>query len=111
MSALKATMIVAFVWGLWHLPFWFIIGLPQYGSNFIYFMAGAFSLSFFLSIIYIKTRSVFVCIIFHALVNAYLSIGMDSWVTNTTGGLVFVAVSLIVPLIVFKCFKLEKLRG
>lgn len=111
MSALKATIIVAIIWGVWHLPFWFIVGLPQNGSNFIYFMAGAFSLSFFLSIIYIKTRSVFVCIIFHALVNAYLSIGLDSWISNTTGGLIFVAVSLIVPFIVFKCFKLVKLRS
>lgn len=111
MSALKATIIVAVVWGVWHLPFWFIAGLPQYGSNFIYFMAGAFSLSFFLTIVYVKTRSVFVCIIFHALVNAYLSIGMDSWVRNTTGGLIFVAISFIVPFIVFKCFKLDKLKG
>lgn len=47
MSALKATIIVAIIWGVWHLPFWFIVGLPQNGSNFIYFMAGAFSLSFF----------------------------------------------------------------
>jgi uncharacterized protein len=111
MSALKATIFVAVIWGLWHLPFWFIVGLPQYGSNFIYFMAGAFSLSFFLTIVYVKTRSVFVCIIFHGLENAYLSIGMDSWVRNVTGGLIFVAISLTVPFIAFKCFKLDKLKG
>lgn len=110
MSALKATIIVAGIWGLWHLPFWYIEGLPQYGSNFVYFMAGAFSVSFLLSIVYIKTRSVFVCILFHALVNAYLSIGMDSWIRNTTGGLIFVATSLIIPFMVFKYFKLEKPR-
>jgi membrane protease YdiL (CAAX protease family) len=111
MSALKATIIVAVIWGLWHLPFWFIVGLPQYGSNFIYFMAGAFSLSFFLSIVYIKTRSVFVCILFHALENAYLSIGLDAWIKNTTGGLIFVVTSLIIPFIVFKCFKVDKVKG
>jgi uncharacterized protein len=111
MSALKATIIVAFIWGLWHLPFWFIVGLPQYGSNFIYFMVSAFSLSFFLTVVYLRTRSVFICILFHALENAYLSIGMDSWIRNTTGGLIFVVTSLIIPFVVFKYFKLDKLSS
>jgi uncharacterized protein len=109
MPALKATFLVALIWSLWHLPLWLIAGLPQYGSNFIYFLAGAFSLSVFLTIVYIKTRSLFICILFHALENAYLSIGMDSWIRNATGGLIFIIVSLIIPIIGFGLLKLDRL--
>lgn len=85
-SPLRATLIVSVVWGIWHLPLWFIPGVPQYGTNFLEFMLATISLSFLLSIVYLATRSVFICILFHALENAYLNIGLDSWTSGHISG-------------------------
>jgi len=101
LSPLRATLIVSFVWGIWHLPLWFIVGVPQYGSNFLYFIAGTFSLSLLLTIIYIATRSLFICILFHAIENAYLNIGMDSWASNYPAGFMNVVVSFLISAILF----------
>jgi len=108
MSVLKASLLIAIIWGVWHLPLWFIKGVPQYGSSFIFFMGGTFSLSFMLSIIYIRTRSVFVCILFHAIENAYLNIGLDSWALVKTSSLLIVLVSLLIPLLLFRVFNLTR---
>ncbi len=93
-SPLKATLIVSLVWGIWHVPLWFLPGVPQYGTNFLQFMMGIISMSFLLTILYLATRSVLLCILFHALENAYLNIGLDSWISgpisvwvNALGGL------------------------
>lgn len=102
MPAFKATVIVAGIWGIWHFPLWFIQGVPQYGSNFILFICGTFSLSFLLTIIYIRTKSVFICILFHAVANAYLYIGLDSWPRDITGGIVVAITALILSMVIFR---------
>ena len=86
MSPLKATLILSLVWGIWHIPLWFIRDVPQYGTNFLEFMVGTISLSFLLTILYLATRSVFLCILSHALENAYLNIGLDSWISGPISG-------------------------
>jgi uncharacterized protein len=107
MSVLKATLLISIVWALWHIPLWFIHGVPQYGTNFILFVCGTFSLSFLLSIIYVRTRSVLICILFHAIENAYLNVGLDSWSHGITSSLLIAMVSLIFPIILFYIFILS----
>jgi membrane protease YdiL (CAAX protease family) len=102
MSAFKSTLIVILIWGIWHLPLFFIKGLPQFGGNFVFFMCGIISLSFLMTILYIRTRSVFVCILFHALENAYLSIGLDSWPQTIASSGIIALSSVLIPLIIFR---------
>jgi len=101
MPAFKATAIVAGIWGMWHVPLWFIQGVPQYGSNFILFICGTFSMSFLLTIIYVRTKSVFICILFHAIANAYLYIGFDSWPRDITGSIIVAATALTISIVIF----------
>jgi len=104
MSPLKATIAVASIWGIWHAPLWFLEGVPQYGSNFIFFICGTFSMSFLLTIIYVRTRSIFVCILFHAVANAYLYIGLDSWPRDMRGSIIIALPALIFSIILFRFF-------
>lgn len=65
-----ATVIVAMIWWLWHLPLFFIQGVSQYGQNFFGFGIGVLGLSFALASIRKNTGSVWLCVLFHSLVNS-----------------------------------------
>jgi membrane protease YdiL (CAAX protease family) len=70
-TALKSTVIVGIIWTIWHLPLFFIIGTYQeLYSNFLTFALYTLSFSFILSIVYNNTKSIFMCIFCHAVVNA-----------------------------------------
>lgn len=104
-SPLKSTLIVSIIWALWHVPLWFIPGVPQYGSNFIIFLIDVISLTFLLSTIYIKTQSILMCILFHATENAYFTyMGINSWANSFKSQLTNEVLSLILSMIIFFVF-------
>ena len=65
-----ATILVAVIWWLWHLPLFFINGVSQYGADFISFGINVIGLSFALSGIKKLTSSTFLCILFHCIINS-----------------------------------------
>lgn len=65
-----ATLLVALIWWLWHLPLFFINGVSQYGADFVAFGIHIAGLSFALSAIRKITNSTFLCVLFHCLINA-----------------------------------------
>lgn len=65
-----ATVIVAVIWWLWHLPLFFIQGVSQYGQSFLGFGFGVLGLAFALASIRKTTGSVWLCVLFHSLVNS-----------------------------------------
>lgn len=69
-----ATSITGVVWGIWHIPLWFVTGSSQQNMNFFLFLIFAVILSFWLAAIYKKTHCVFVCSLFHGLINTLLSV-------------------------------------
>ncbi|MFI3257626.1 MAG: CPBP family intramembrane glutamic endopeptidase [Spirochaetales bacterium] len=69
----SATLITGCVWAVWHLPLWFIVGSTQSTMSFVAFSVLAVLLSFWLAALYKKTKSVFVCCVFHGLSNLLLS--------------------------------------
>ena len=69
-----ATLITGVVWGVWHLPLWFVDGASQQNIPFVLFMILGILLSFFLAAVYKKTRSVFYCCALHGLTNTLLSV-------------------------------------
>lgn len=69
-----ATVITGVVWGVWHIPLWFVEGSSQQNMNFVFFLILAVILSFWLAALYKKTQCVFLCNIFHGLINTLLSV-------------------------------------
>ena len=62
-------MIVGSIWGIWHLPLWFIVGESHQGFPFILFFIYTLFLSFVLGLLCRQTKSVGYCILFHAFAN------------------------------------------
>lgn len=108
-SPLKATLIVSIIWTLWHAPLWFIKGVPQYGSNYILFLFFVISSTFILSTLYIKTRSILICILFHATENAYFNIGMNFWAKDLKSQLINAVLTLVISIAIFFVFYKLKL--
>lgn len=69
-----ATIITGMVWGIWHIPLWFVEGSSQQNMAFLFFLVLGVLLSFFLAALYKRTKCVFACNVFHGLINTLLSI-------------------------------------
>ena len=65
-----SAIIIAPIWALWHLPLFFIPGLGQYGTSFGIFTIGVIGLTFAIGAVRKITGNVFLCVLFHAMVNA-----------------------------------------
>jgi len=70
-SFVIATLLTAVFWTVWHLPLFFILGTAQYGTSYIVFGISALGLSFALAAIYRISKSIWLCILFHSMVNAF----------------------------------------
>lgn len=65
-----STIIVSVIWWLWHLPLFYIQGVVQYGQNYFAFGVSVLGLSFALASIRKNTGSVWLCVLFHCIVNS-----------------------------------------
>ncbi len=65
-----STIIVSIIWWLWHLPLFYIQGVSQYGQNYYAFGINVLGLSFALASIRKNTDSVWLCVLFHCIVNS-----------------------------------------
>ena len=65
-----SALIVSVVWWLWHLPLFYIQGVAQYGQSFLVFGINVLGLTFALATIKKITNSVWLCVLFHCLVNS-----------------------------------------
>lgn len=68
---MTSTLILIPIWAAWHPPLWFINGTVQYGSNFGIFVISVTVLSILLTALYFETNSIYICVIFHALINSF----------------------------------------
>lgn len=71
-TPLKASIIIGFVWGLWHLPIY--LAIDPYGDKtinyFLFMFIGCFALSIIETWLYNSTKgSLFICILFHNAIN------------------------------------------
>lgn len=65
-----STLIVSVIWWLWHLPLFYIQGAAQCGQNYFAFGINVLGLSFALASIRKNTGSVWLCVLFHCIVNS-----------------------------------------
>lgn len=70
-DSMKAAIILGAVWGLWHLPAFFVSGLSQSTFNFAWFMLGIVSESVFMTWVYVHAGGNFLVagILPHAVLN------------------------------------------
>ena len=73
-----STIIVSIIWWSWHLPLFYIQGVGQYGHDYFAFGINVLGLSFALASIRKNTGSVWLCVLFHCIINSLSGI----YVTN-----------------------------
>jgi membrane protease YdiL (CAAX protease family) len=73
---LAAALAVGVVWALWHLPLFHIAGVSQAGRNFPLFAADVLANACLLAWVYAGTRSILLCVIFHAASNTVTALGV-----------------------------------
>lgn len=71
-----STIVTFLLWGIWHILYFYIEG-SLYQIQMISFLFGLLTNCFILSALYIKTRSLWICVMTHALINMFTQILMD----------------------------------
>lgn len=64
-----STLLVGCCWWLWHLPLFFISEAGQYGNDYLVYGVGIIGVSFALAALKKRTGSVWLCVLFHCLLN------------------------------------------
>jgi len=72
-----AALVVGLVWAIWHLPLFFIPGQIQYRDNFPLFALSVIGNALILAWLYGWTRSILLCILFHAGLNTVAALGLS----------------------------------
>ena len=65
-----ACLFTGVIWSIWHLPLFFMEGSPQSDMNFFVFSIGSIGLAFAYAAIYRVSKSVWLCVLIHALNNS-----------------------------------------
>ncbi len=95
-------IIIGMVWALWHLPLFYIAGSGHEGGSFLFFTLSAVGYSSFLTWLYAKTKSVLLCVIFHASINATASTALSVSIQDTSFYPYYAAFVLIAGLVFIK---------
>ena len=108
-SPFIATIIVGIIWWVWHLPLFFVQGVAQNGLSILSFGIKVMGLSFALASIKRNTNSVWLCVLFHCLVNS-LS-GIYSANDTIAGGVVTALVLVLASFLFDKIYAAKKVRS
>ena len=114
LDPVRATLVLGFLWGLWHLPLLLAednpdhdLGAPAFAAMTIWTLAGFIAYAFTYTYLFNRTRSVLACMVLHAAYNTALGVVIlrpeDELVGNSyvvlslclTGTLWLVALALI----------------
>ena len=101
-----STIIVSIIWWLWHMPLFFIEGVAQYGQNYLAFGLNVLGLSFALASIRKNTGSVWLCVLFHCIINSLSGIYIVN--DNIWGNVVAAIILVIFACVVTKVNGIKK---
>ena len=96
---LLATLLVGALWALWHLPLFFIHGVSQFGGDIPLFVIGVVANALLLGWVYFHTRSILMCVLFHAASNTASAMGLDVTGSGLEGRWLAAAVKLTVAVL------------
>jgi membrane protease YdiL (CAAX protease family) len=93
-----STLIVSVIWLLWHLPLFYIQGTSQNSVSLLFFAINVLGLSFALASIKKNTNSVWLCVLFHCIVNSLSGIYIveDNLVSSIVTSIALIAGSLVI---------------
>ncbi len=81
-SPFQASLALAGIWAIWHVPLFFFPGASPYRTSFAVFAAGILGLTLVLTWIYEHTRSVLPCVLLHAASNTVAALGLPGIVAR-----------------------------
>lgn len=102
-----STLIVSVIWWLWHLPLFYIQGVSQYGQNYLAFGINVLGLAFVLASIRKNTNSVWLCVLFHCIVNSLSGIYIIN--NNIVGNIVTTIILIFSSLVLVKVNNKKKI--
>lgn len=100
-------LIVGLIWTIWHLPLFFILGTYQniHGDIFS-FLLNTLAFSVMLGIVFYRTKNIFSCIFFHALMNSISNTYLIS--NNVWISIIVFVFTMISSYLVLKYFPVKK---
>jgi membrane protease YdiL (CAAX protease family) len=101
MSALSASLLIAPIWGLWHLPLWLTGDPVKTPTFFVPFVVGVFALSVITTWVYNSTGgSLLMVVLLHATSNLPITLTIDDLGTRATVPVLFYWGLMVVAAIV-----------
>jgi uncharacterized protein len=101
MSALSAALLIAPLWGLWHLPLWLTGDPVKTPTFFVPFVGGVFALSVITTWVYNSTGgSLLMVVLLHATFNLPITLTIDDLGTGATVPVLFYWGLMVVAAIV-----------
>jgi len=70
-SAFSAAILIGVIWLIWHMPLAFVKGSPQSTLNWGWYSLSIMTMSLVYTAFYLRTRSIGMLVLFHALFNVY----------------------------------------
>jgi membrane protease YdiL (CAAX protease family) len=107
-SLLKSSLIVGAIWGVWHLPLWFVSGFQ--GVNLLlyiaFFMIGLVSFSVIIGYIYGRGGNLLYAILLHQMLNfSGRLLEIDELAVLGGSSAVYVIIALVISLMSFKSMR------
>lgn len=96
-----ATLIVGCVWSIWHIPMWFVVGSNQQKLIFLSFAISCIATSLIMTPLFYKTRSIWLCILLHAIDNACSYV----FYASVDANLITSTFTLTIAIVLFYIFK------
>lgn len=116
-TANKSSIILGFIWAIWHYPFLVYLNFVQLGTGaflsvlaIIGFTASIVGGSILFSWVYNNTKSVFMTIIFHGLMNFIPQVVMGG-VTDSMGGVIVALITWGIAILFVKRYGEQTLTG
>jgi uncharacterized protein len=103
LNRLASAAVVGLVWALWHIPLFFIHGVAQFGANYPLFAAEVLGNALLLAWIYGGTRSILLCIVFHAAGNTSATLGLDAYDASAELAWIGPAAKILIGAVLILC--------
>ena len=98
------TLIIGIIWGLWHLPLFYVVDSTQQTHAFLPYMLSVVMFSTYLTMLYMKTTSILLLIIAHAAINATFGIGLGLILNHSMPVYLFILIVTIIGFIIIHIY-------